>query len=69
MSSTGAIEEWGIESSTLRKRINDFPKAQSVKLELHMLCLDLECAVSSVRIKVNKNKIGGAINEESHKEF
>lgn len=26
MSSTDAIEEWGIESLTLRKRINDFPK-------------------------------------------
>lgn len=25
MSSTDAIEEWEIESSTLRKRINDFP--------------------------------------------
>lgn len=26
MSSTDAIEVWGIKSSTLRKRINDFPK-------------------------------------------
>ncbi|EMY8535111.1 MULTISPECIES: helix-turn-helix domain-containing protein [Bacillus] len=32
MSSTGAIEEWGIESSTLRKRINDFPKGSIRKI-------------------------------------
>ncbi|MBE4941341.1 helix-turn-helix domain-containing protein [Bacillus thuringiensis] len=32
MSSTDAIEEWGIESSTLRKRINDFPKGSIRKI-------------------------------------
>ncbi len=32
MSSTGAIEEWGIELSTLRKRINDFPKGSIRKI-------------------------------------
>ena len=37
MSSTDAIKEWGIESSTLCKRINDFQKAQSVTLARHML--------------------------------
>ncbi len=37
MSSTDVIEEWGIESSTLCKRINDFQKAQSVTLARHML--------------------------------
>ena len=37
MSSTDAIKEWGIESLTLCKRINDFQKAQSVTLARHML--------------------------------
>jgi hypothetical protein len=32
LSSTDAIEEWGIESSTLRKRINDFPKGSIRKI-------------------------------------
>lgn len=32
MSSTDAIEEWGIESSTLRKRINDFSKGSIRKI-------------------------------------
>ncbi|MGM1359904.1 helix-turn-helix domain-containing protein [Bacillus cereus group sp. BceL297] len=32
MSSTDAIEEWGIKSSTLRKRINDFPKGSIRKI-------------------------------------
>ncbi len=32
MSSTDAIEEWGIESSTLCKRINDFPKGSIRKI-------------------------------------
>ncbi|HDR8481124.1 hypothetical protein IRV17_28680 [Bacillus cereus] len=32
MSSTDAIEEWGIESSTLRKRIDDFPKGSIRKI-------------------------------------
>ncbi|EEL67321.1 helix-turn-helix domain-containing protein [Bacillus mycoides] len=32
MSSTDATEEWGIESSTLRKRINDFPKGSIRKI-------------------------------------
>ncbi|EJP82967.1 hypothetical protein BTT_59440 (plasmid) [Bacillus thuringiensis serovar morrisoni str. 4AA1] len=32
LSSTDAIEEWGIESSTLRKRINAFPKGSIRKI-------------------------------------
>ncbi|EEM80278.1 hypothetical protein bthur0011_57720 [Bacillus thuringiensis serovar huazhongensis BGSC 4BD1] len=32
MSSTDAIEEWGIESLTLCKRINDFPKGSIRKI-------------------------------------
>ncbi|MCU5406786.1 hypothetical protein COL26_33305 [Bacillus thuringiensis] len=32
MSSTDAIKEWGIESSTLRKRIKDFPKGSIRKI-------------------------------------
>lgn len=32
MSSTDAIEEWGIESSTLRKRKNDLPKGSIRKI-------------------------------------
>lgn len=32
MSSTDAIEEWGIESSTLRKRIQDFPRGSIRKI-------------------------------------
>lgn len=32
LSSTDAIEEWGIEASTLRKRINDFPKGSIRKI-------------------------------------
>ncbi|QWI78337.1 hypothetical protein JG486_30170 (plasmid) [Bacillus mycoides] len=32
LSSTDAIEEWGIEASTLRKRINDFPKGTIRKI-------------------------------------
>lgn len=32
MSSTDAIEEWGIESLTLCKRINDFPKGSICKI-------------------------------------
>lgn len=51
MSSTDAIGEWGIESSTLGKRINDFAKGSIVKLARHMLWRDLECAVLSVRIR------------------
>ncbi|MEK7019321.1 helix-turn-helix domain-containing protein [Bacillus sp. FSL R9-9410] len=32
LSSTDAIEEWGINASTLRKRINDFPKGSIRKI-------------------------------------
>ncbi|MFK4378608.1 hypothetical protein ABH948_004027 [Bacillus sp. RC218] len=32
LSSTDAIEEWGIEASTLRKRIKDFPKGSIRKI-------------------------------------
>ncbi|EOO11226.1 helix-turn-helix domain-containing protein [Bacillus cereus] len=32
LSSTNAIEEWGIDASTLRKRINDFPKGTIRKI-------------------------------------
>ncbi|HHY2677048.1 TPA: helix-turn-helix domain-containing protein [Bacillus toyonensis] len=32
LSSTDAIEEWGIEASTLRKRIYDFPKGSIRKI-------------------------------------
>ncbi|MES5896770.1 helix-turn-helix domain-containing protein [Bacillus cereus group sp. RP43] len=32
LSSTDAIEEWGIDASTLRKRINDFPKGSIRKI-------------------------------------
>ncbi|EJQ15253.1 hypothetical protein IE5_05570 [Bacillus cereus BAG3X2-2] len=39
MSSTDVIEEWGIESSTLRKRINDFPKG-SIRKNWHDICCD-----------------------------
>lgn len=32
LSSTDAIEEWGIDASTLRKRINNFPKGSIRKI-------------------------------------
>ncbi|PFE09470.1 helix-turn-helix domain-containing protein [Bacillus cereus] len=32
LSSTDAIEEWGIDGSTLRKRINDFPEGSIRKI-------------------------------------
>ncbi len=71
MSSTDAIEEWGIKSSTLRKRINDFPKGSIRKIgtTYAVTRFGMRCVCGSNK-KVSKNKLGEvAFDEESHKEF
>lgn len=51
MSSTDAIEEWGIESLTLCKRINDFPKGSIRKIGTTKAVARFGMRCVSVRIR------------------